>query len=112
MPQTLQKHSLLLGMGQAAVGLFVGLVVSAFIFGRSTGDLRQKIQDVAQWKAEAQPRIERIDRGGSISFENFQKVYEAEQSKQYKRLEKLEEAISHLEAMELKIERLERDNKP
>ena len=96
------------GMWQAALGLFIGIVVSAFIFGRQAGDLRQKINDVAQWKAEAGPRIERMDRGGSISFENFKTHYDIEQSKQYKRLDKLEKEIRHIQTIELRIDRLEK----
>lgn len=108
MPETLEKHSLWVGIWQAALGLFIGIVVSAFIFGRQAGDLRQKINDVVSWKAEAGPRIERMDRGGSISFENFKTHYDAEQAKQYKRLDELEKEIRHIQTIELRIDRLEK----
>jgi hypothetical protein len=104
----LHKGSLWVGIWQAALGLFVGLIVSSFIFGRSTGDLRQKITDVVEWKADTMPRIEKIDRGGSISFENFKQQYDKEQSQQYVEINKLKEAVSHLETMNLRINRLER----
>jgi hypothetical protein len=111
----LHRRSLWIGISQAALGLFVGIVVSAFIFGRQAGDLRQKINDVVAWKTEAMPRIEKMDRGGSISFENFKTHYDLEQAKQYKRLEDLEKEIRHIQTIELRIDRLERrieDGKP
>jgi hypothetical protein len=107
MPQQLHKSSLWVGIWQAALGLFVGLIVSSFIFGRSTGDLRQKITDVVEWKAATMPRIEKIDRGGSISFENFRQQYDKEQALQYIEINKLKEQVSHLETMNLRLNRLE-----
>lgn len=115
MADQLQRQSLWIGIWQAALGLFLGIVVSAFIFGRQAGDLRQKINDVASWKAEAMPRIEKMDRGGSISFENFKTTYDAEQQKQYKRLDELEKEARHIQTIELRIDRLEHrigDGKP
>jgi hypothetical protein len=82
MPEQLHRTSIWVGIWQAAVGLLVGLIVSTFIFGRAAGDLRQKINDVSSWKAETMPRIEKMDRGGSISFENFKVHYDSEQAKQ------------------------------
>ncbi len=61
-----------------------------------------------RWKTDVQPRIERMDRQGSISFDNFHKQYEKEQAQQYARLQKLEDEVHHLETMNLRIERLER----
>jgi hypothetical protein len=115
MPEQAQRHSMWINFWQAGIGLFVGIVVSSFIFGRSAGDLRQKVNDVVLWKAEAMPRIEKMDRGGSISFENFKINYDQEQAKQYKRLEKLEEAVQHIQTIELRLNNLERqvnDGKP
>jgi hypothetical protein len=111
MSEQLQKHSMWVGIWQAALGLFIGIIVSAFIFGRQAGDLRQKINDVVAWKAESQPRIERIDRGGSISFENFKTHYDEEQGKQYKRLEKLEEQVGHLETLNFRVDILEKNHR-
>jgi hypothetical protein len=105
------KH-LWTGIGKQVLSFIVGVIVAAFILGKNS----QKVNDVLLWKAEVTqrwktdvaPRIERMDRQGSISFENFKVNYDLEQGKQYKRLEKLEQEVSHLETLNFRVERLEK----
>ena len=97
-----------MGVMGSIVTFVLTLIATIFLFGRQVGTLRQELNDVARWKAEAGPRIERMDRGGSISFENFKTTYDIEQAKQYKRLEELEKEVKHIQTIELRLERLEK----
>ncbi len=63
-----------------------------------------------EWKAE-KAHITKMDLEGSVATKNFVHQYEREQAKQYERIQKLETEVAHLEAMELRINRLE-DGKP
>jgi hypothetical protein len=102
-----------MGIGKQILSFVVGVIVAAFILGRNS----QRINAVIEWQKEAQmrwktdvaPRIERMDRTGSVSFTNFKEHYDAEQAKQYKRLEKLEDQVVHLETLNFRLERLERN---
>lgn len=106
------NKELWVGLGKQLITFVAGVVVAAFILGRNSQKINEMLawkQDVTQrWKTDVAPRIERMDRGGSISFENFKANYELEQAKQYKRLDKLEDAVNHLETMNLRIDRLEK----
>lgn len=97
-----------MGVMGGLVTFILTVIATIFLFGRQVGTLRQELNDVARWKLEAGPRIERMDRGGSISFENFKTTYDLEQAKQYKRLEELEKEVKHIQTIELRIERLEK----
>ena len=101
-----RNHSTRVAIISALVSLGLSIVFAAYIVGQRTG----KVLDIEKWRNDTAPRIERMDATGTLSFAHFKTNYDAEQSKQYKRLEKLEEATSHLEAMELRIERLERNH--
>ncbi|HSW91704.1 MAG TPA: hypothetical protein VLG09_03605 [Candidatus Saccharimonadales bacterium] len=105
------NKELWVGVGKQILSFVVGIIVAAFILGRNSQKINEMIawkQDVTnRWKADVAPRIERMDRQGSISFENFKTNYDKEQSQQYARLQKLEEEVNHLETMKLRIERLE-----
>ena len=107
------NKELWMGVGKQLLSFVVGIIVAAFILGRNSQKINEMIawkQDVTQrWKADVAPRIERMDRQGSISFENFEVGYEKEQAKQYMRIQKLEDQVAHLETMNLRIERLERN---
>jgi hypothetical protein len=105
------KH-LWAGIAKQALSFIVGVVVAAFILGKNS----QKVNDVLLWKADVTqrwksdvaPRIERMDRQGSISFENFKTNYDAEQAKQYKRLERLETEVAHLETLNFRVDKMEK----
>jgi hypothetical protein len=99
-----QKHSTRVAVVSALVSLVLSIVFAAYIVGQRTG----KVLEIDRWKDKTAPRIEEMDLGGSIATKNFIKIYDTEQAKQYKRIEKLEEEVSHLEAMQLRIERLEK----
>jgi hypothetical protein len=107
-----QSKHLWAGIARQAVSFIVGVVVAAFILGKNSQKVNDMIlwkNDVTQrWKQDVAPRIERMDRQGSISFDNFKNHYDEEQAKQYKRLEKLENEVAHLETMTFRIERLEK----
>jgi hypothetical protein len=119
MPET-AKHSLWADLAKYIASAVVGAIFAAFVLGRNA----QKINDVVHWKTEVAPRIERMDRQGTLSFELFHERYKQEQSQQYDRLKdlenkmgariaperilKMETEINHLDQMELRIERLEK----
>ena len=105
------KHSTRVAIISACVSLALSVVFAAYIVGQRTG----KVLEIDSWKKETAPRIEKMDLEGSVATKNFIKVYENEQAKQYKRLEKLEEQVSHLDNVELRLDRIERrieDGKP
>jgi hypothetical protein len=81
------------GIVKTAASFALGVVAAAFFL----GGREAKINDVAQWKQETAPRIERMDNIGSHSFEYFQKEYEKTQSRQEKKLEELEKDIRELQ---------------
>jgi hypothetical protein len=101
-----EKHPTRIAIVSASVSFFLSAIFAAYIVGQRTG----KVLDIEKWRNETAPRIERIDAQGTLSFQHWRTGYEAEQAKQYKRLEKLEEEASHLDAMNLRIERLERNH--
>ena len=106
-----EKHSTRVAIISACVSLALSVVFAAYIVGQRTG----KVLEIDSWKRETAPRIEKMDLEGSVATKNFIKHYNQEQAKQYKRLDKLEEEVSHLDKMELRIDRLEQkigDGKP
>ena len=100
------KHSTRIALVSAAISFFLSAIFAAYIVGQRTG----KILQIEAWQKETAPRIERMDREGTVSFGFFKSTYEDEQSKQYKRLEELEKQSRHIETMELRIDRLERNH--
>jgi hypothetical protein len=109
-----RKHSLWMGVGEKVISFVVGVIVAAFFLGGA----RQKISTLGQemadwkqeWKSEHAPRLERMDRQGTISFENFHQAYLKEQAHQYERLKHLEDEVNHLDKLELRVDRLEGKN--
>src|SRR4030095_570228 len=115
------NRELWMGVGKQVLSFVVGVIVAAFILGRNS----QRINDVVNWKHEVAPRIERMDRQGTLSFELFHQVYNTEQAKQYARLErledqakglweparlqKLEDEVNHIDQIEFRLSRLERE---
>jgi hypothetical protein len=122
------KHSTRVAIASALVSLVFSIVFAAYIVGQRTG----KVLEIDKWKQETAPRIERMDRQGTISFEHFLANYNKEQAEQYGRLKdleqkmntriaperilKMEEEIHHLDTLALRVERLEQkvgtDGKP
>jgi hypothetical protein len=105
------NKDLWVGIGKQILSFVVGVIVAAFILGRNSQRINEMIEwkkDVTQrYKTDVAPRIERMDRQGSVSFDNFHRQYEKEQAQQYVRLQKLEDEVNHLETMNLRIQRLE-----
>jgi hypothetical protein len=101
-----QKHSTRVAIVSALVSLVLSIVFAAYIVGQRTG----KVLELERWKNETAPRIEKMDLEGSVATKSFIRIYESDQAKQYKRLEKVEDEVGHLDAIQLRIERLERNH--
>jgi hypothetical protein len=104
------RHPVWTGAAAGIVTFILTAIATIFLFGRQIGSLRQELNDLVAWKKEAAPAITRIDRSGSLSFENFKAVYDKEQSKQYERIQKLEEEGRHIQTIELRLDRLEKNH--
>jgi hypothetical protein len=108
------KRSLWTGIGIQLVSFIVWAVVAIFFLGGSRQKMVTVGNDMKEWKEEwkaEKAHITKMDLEGSVATKNFVHQYEREQAKQYERLQKLETEVAHLEAMELRINRLE-DGKP
>jgi hypothetical protein len=70
----------------------VGVVVASFVVGTA----RQKMSDMQKWKEETAPRIERMDRVGTTSFDLFHQEYLRTQQRQEEKLKELEKEIKQL----------------
>jgi hypothetical protein len=101
-----QKHSTRVAVVSALVSLVLSIVFAAYIVGQRTG----KVLEIERWKNETAPRIEKMDLEGSVATKSFIKTYEKDQGEQYKRIEKLEEQTRHLENIEWRLDRLERNH--
>jgi hypothetical protein len=115
MPEESHKRSsILMGIGIQLVSFVVWAIVAIFLLGGSRQKMVTLGRDMENWKTEWKERdkqITRMDLEGSVATKNFILNYDKEQHKQYERLQKLEAEVAHLEAMELRIQRLE-DGKP
>ena len=80
------------GVWKPIASFFLGVVVAAFTFGSRI----QKVNDIVEWKKAIDPKIERMDSVGSLSFDHFHKQYEKDQARSDRRLEKLEESAKKL----------------
>jgi hypothetical protein len=115
MAAEITKHPIWTGVATGVITFVLTAVATIFLFGRQIGSLRQELDDLVAWKKEAAPAITRIDRSGSLSFENFRINYEKEQAQQYSQLKDLQTQVNHLETINLRIDRLEQrvgDGKP
>jgi flagellar basal body-associated protein FliL len=83
------KHSLWVGIWKQVISFIVGVIVAAFV----VGSARQKVSDLAKWKEEIAPKIERMDSVGSLSFDHFHKQYEKDQHRIDERLKDLEKDV-------------------
>jgi hypothetical protein len=86
------KQTMWVGIWKQIASFAVGVIVASFVLGSA----RQKMSDMQKWKEEINPRIERMDSVGSLSFDHFHKQYEKDQTKIEKRLDKLEESTKKL----------------
>jgi hypothetical protein len=105
------KRSLWTGIGIQLVSFIVWAIIAIFFLGGSRQKMVTLGNDMAEWKDEwksEKAHITKMDLEGSVATKNFVHQYEREQGKQYERLQKLETEVAHLEAMELRIERLEK----
>ena len=106
-----KRSSILMGIGIQLVSFIVWAVIAIFFLGGSRQKMVTLGRDMDQWKIEWKERdkqITRMDLEGSVATKNFIHNYEKEQAKQYERLKHLEDEVGHLESMELRIERLEK----
>jgi hypothetical protein len=87
------KHSMWVDVGKQVLSFIVGVVVAAFVLGRGI----QKINEVATWKADIAPKIERMDSKGTLSFEHFEKSYHNDQRRSEERLKILEDEMKQLQ---------------
>jgi flagellar basal body-associated protein FliL len=88
------------------VSLVVGIVFAAYVLGQRTG----KVLDIAEWKAETAPRIERMDAVGTNSFKFFHDEYLRTQARQEAKIAELEKMIydKQLEDLKSRLTTLER----
>jgi hypothetical protein len=108
-----RKH-LWMGVGEKVISFTIGVIVAAFFLGGARAKIQTLGRDMDNWKIEWKERekqITRMDLEGSVATKNFINNYEKEQAQQYQRLKHLEEQVNHLESMNLRIERLEREMK-
>lgn len=114
MPIEEHRKSLWMGIGEKVISFVIGIVIASFFLGGA----RQRVTTLGKewddwntsWKTVHNPRLERMDSQGTLSFQHWKGSYDKEQTQQYGRIQKVEDAVSHLEAMELRIERLERNH--
>ena len=110
MPDESKRSQLWMGIGIQLVSFVVWAIIAIFFLGGSRQKMVTLGRDMDNWKVEWKERdkqITRMDLEGSVATKNFIHQYDKEQAKQYERLKHLEDQVSHLEAMELKINRLE-----
>jgi hypothetical protein len=86
------KH-MWVGIGKQVLTFVIGVISAAFILGGA----RQRVNDINSWKAKTEPRIERMDSQGTLSFELFHKEYERTQLRQEEKLKELEKEIRTIE---------------
>lgn len=122
MSEELQKRSVWMGIVERAVSFAVVFAV-AFIW---VGSTRQKVQqkvttlenDMNAWKQEwkeASKHITAMDLEGSVATKNFIANYDRKQATQDATIKEIQTEVRHLEAMQWRLERLERkvdDGKP
>jgi hypothetical protein len=111
MPEDSKRSQLWMGIGIQLVSFVVWAIIAIFFLGGSRQKMVTLGRDMDQWKQEWKERdkhITKMDLEGSVATKNFVTQYEKEQAKQYERLKHLEDEVSHLETMELKIDRLEK----
>ena len=103
-----------MGIGIQLVSFIVWAVIAIFFLGGSRQKMVTLGRDMDNWKMEWKERdkqITRMDLEGSVATKNFIQNYDKEQAKQYERLKHLEDEVNHLDQMQLRIERLEKNER-
>jgi hypothetical protein len=117
MPET-PKHSLWMAIAERVVS-FLFVFAVAFIWVGSTrqkvnqkvGTLETEVQLLKEQAKERDKHITTMDLDGSVATKNFIINYNQEQAKQYDMLKRLSEQVSHLETMNWRLDRLEREER-
>lgn len=91
--QTHNGRHFWIGIGKQLLSFAVGVIVAAFVLGSA----RQKMADMQKWKDEVAPRIERMDRTGTTSFDLFHAEYLRTQHRQEESLKDLDKRVRELE---------------
>jgi hypothetical protein len=86
------KASAWVGIWKQALSFLVGVIIATFF----VGGARQKMKDLATWKEQIAPKIERMDSVGSLSFDHFHKQYEKDQHRADDRLKELEKEVREI----------------
>jgi hypothetical protein len=86
---TSDKHTRWIGIWRYVITFLVGVIVAAF----TVGSARQKVKDLVAWKEHIDPKIERMDSVGSLSFDHFHKQYDKDQQRIDERLKELEKEM-------------------
>lgn len=99
------QRTWMMDVGKQVVSFIVGVVVAAFVLGRGI----QKINAVAEWKAEVAPKIERMDSVGSLSFEHWKLAHDKE-SDRYKQAHEKEHALAadRIKTLEIEMREIQR----
>lgn len=74
--------------------------ILGFFYG--VGQRTNKIAEVVEWKNETAPRIERMDRSGTTSFDLFHQEYLRTQARQEDKLKELEQQIHDKQMEDIK----------
>jgi hypothetical protein len=80
------------GIWKPILSFFVGIIVASFTFGSRI----QKVNDIVVWKNQIDPKIERMDSVGSLSFDHFHKQYEKDQARIDDHLKELDREMKAL----------------
>ena len=72
---------------------FIGVIVASFTFGSRI----QKVNEIVEWKKQIDPKIERMDSSGSLSFGHWKEGYTKEQQRNEERLKNLETDVKELQ---------------
>jgi hypothetical protein len=80
------------GIWKPILSFFVGIIVASFTFGGRI----QKVNDIVVWKNQIDPKIERMDSVGSLSFDHFHKQYEKDQARIDEHLKELDREMKAL----------------
>lgn len=93
-------------IGSTVLSFVVGIIFSAYILGQRTG----KVLDLAEWKHDTAPRIERMDSQGTTSFKIFHDEYLRTQSRQEAKLLELEQRLydKQLDDLKSRVQALEK----
>ena len=105
-----EKVSAWVGIWKQALSFVVGVIIATFF----VGGARQKMKDLATWKEQIAPKIERMDSVGSLSFEHWKASHDKEsdhwKSAHAKEHERLDDRIKTLESEMKDVQRQHKIN--